>query len=82
MSRPGQRVPAYSDTGLQLLGGSPPIYSLEWDASMVDDMMPLGTTAPVNGATFLGAVSEASDWTLGWTYGIHPDNRAQPLWFE
>ncbi len=31
---------------------------------------------------FIGAVTSADDWTLGWTYGIHEDNRAQALWFE
>lgn len=30
----------------------------------------------------IGAVTRANDWTAGWTYGLHPDNRGQPLWFE
>jgi hypothetical protein len=29
-----------------------------------------------------GAVTRASDWTATWTYGLHADNRGQPLWFE
>lgn len=30
----------------------------------------------------VGAVLESSDWTEGWTYGLHEDNRGQALWFE
>ena len=33
-------------------------------------------------ATSIGAVSADSDWTAGWTYGLHADNRGQALWFE
>ena len=29
-----------------------------------------------------GAVTRASDWTAGWTYGLHSTNRGQPLYFE
>ena len=29
-----------------------------------------------------GAVTRASDWTAGWTYGLQSTNRGQPLWFE
>lgn len=30
----------------------------------------------------LGAVTRANDWTAGWSFGLHADNRGQPLWFE
>jgi hypothetical protein len=51
---------------------------------MIDNAAPVATSAPSNGAgSYLGAFADgAVDWTAGWTYGIHPDNRAQPLWFE
>jgi hypothetical protein len=29
-----------------------------------------------------GAVTRSTDWTAGWTYGLHADNRGQALWFE
>jgi hypothetical protein len=29
-----------------------------------------------------GAVARSTDWTAGWTYGLHATNRGQPLWFE
>jgi hypothetical protein len=50
------------------------------------------STAPNNGVAPIpaltgagrhrGAVLRASDWTAGWTYGLHSSNRGQPLWFE
>jgi hypothetical protein len=41
-----------------------------------------GPIAPLpNGRTY-GAVLRASDWTAGWTYGLHSTNRGQPLFFE
>jgi hypothetical protein len=49
------------------------------------------STAPHTGAAAIpalpagrsyGAVARASDWTAGWTYGLHSSNRGQPLWFE
>lgn len=30
----------------------------------------------------IGAVYGNSDWTANWTYGLHPSNRGQALWFE
>jgi hypothetical protein len=36
----------------------------------------------LNDARHYGAVLRASDWTAGWTYGLHNTNRGQPLWFE
>jgi len=44
--------------------------------------------ADATGAAFtmgtqqIGAVTAADDWTAGWTYGLHADNRGQDLWFE
>jgi hypothetical protein len=29
----------------------------------------------------LGAVTRANDWTVDWTYGLHPSSQGQPLWF-
>lgn len=73
---------AVNDAGLQLLEGSPPIYSIDYATSQVDGAIPGAGSDPTPG-TFMGALSlGADDWTAGWTYGIHPDNRAQPLYFE
>jgi hypothetical protein len=73
---------AANDAELQLLEGSPPIYSIDYATSQVDGAVPGAGSDPTPG-TFLGALSlGADDWTAGWTYGIHPDNRAQPLYFE
>lgn len=63
--------------GLEILDG---YYSLP-----VADMLVGGaaiTTAPVNGATFIGGVEASDDWTSGWTYGLEAGNRGQPLYFE
>ena len=71
---------AAADTGLQLLEGAPPIYSIDYDTMSVNDNAPAG--APQNG-DFVGALSlSATDWTQGWTYGIHEGSRGQALWFE
>jgi hypothetical protein len=73
---------AANDAGLQLLEGAPPIYSVDYATSQVDGAAP-GAGSDPDPATFLGALSlGAEDWTVGWTYGIHEDLRAQPLWFE
>jgi hypothetical protein len=65
---------------LQLLEGSPPIYSIAYATMQVDGAAPAG--APQSG-TFIGALSLGeTDWTVPWAYGIHPDNRGQDLWFE
>ena len=70
-----------ADTGLQLLEGAQPIYSISWASSFIDDAAPIATTQPSAGSV-LGAVTAADDWTSPWAYGIHPDNRGQALWFE
>ncbi len=73
---------ATADAGLQLLEGTQPIYSIDWATSFVDNAAPVATTNPTPD-TYLGALSlGATDWTAGWTYGVHPGSRAEPLWFE
>ncbi len=78
---------AAADTDLQLIEGTPPVYSIDWATSSVDGAAPLATTAPTSG-TFLGGVSATADWTQ-WAYGIYDGTdadgnprRGQPLWFE
>jgi hypothetical protein len=71
---------AANDAQLQLLEGVRPIYSIDYATSQVDGAVPAG--APQSGI-FIGGLSlSQTDWTAGWTYGLHPDNRAQALWFE
>ena len=72
---------AAADTGLQLLEGTPAVYSIPWATSLVDGAAPNAATQPTAG-DILGGVSLANDWIAGWTYGINADNRGQPLWFE
>ncbi|MCB1645400.1 MAG: hypothetical protein KDI36_08105 [Pseudomonadales bacterium] len=80
---------AASNTALVLLEGTPSIYSVDYATMVVDGAAPT-STAPVSGKSYIGALSlGASDWTAGWTYGIHPGSRARdasgndlPLWFE
>jgi hypothetical protein len=72
---------ASADVDLQLLEGTPPVFSLSWATSFVDGAVPLGTTAPSNG-DILGAAASSADWTFPWAFGISADNRGQPLWFE
>jgi hypothetical protein len=76
----GLNPTAAADTDLQLLEGTPGIYSLPFATSLVDGAAPTGS-APISG-DHLGAVTLADDWTQGWTYGIHDGSRAQALWFE
>src|SRR6056297_1566219 len=74
---------AAADPDLQLLERDTdgiPIFSIPYATMSVDGAVPAG--APQSG-DFIGAVSLGiPDWTQNWTYGIHPDNRAQALWFE
>ena len=72
---------ADADTGLQLLSAgaeSPlPIFSIDPASTMVPAATPQGDR------TYLGALSNmGTDWTKGWTYGLHDGNRAEALWFE
>jgi hypothetical protein len=70
---------ANADTGLVLLEGTPPIYSAEFSAMVVDDAAP---TVPAPASGRIGAALQSADWAQGWTYGIFDGSRAQPLWFE
>ena len=73
---------AVADTQLQLLesDGNVPIFSIDYATSVVDGAAPTGD-APAAG--FSGALSLGTfNWAAGWTFGIFPDNRSQPLWFE
>ncbi|WP_295797664.1 serine/threonine protein kinase [uncultured Microbulbifer sp.] len=71
---------AAADTGLQILEGTPSVFSIATDSMMVNDAA-VGIT-PVERA-YLGALSLGdTDWTQGWTYGLHEGSRAQALWFE
>jgi hypothetical protein len=73
---------AVSDADLQLLEGSIPIYSIDYATSQVDGSAPGAGSTPTQGS-FLGGLNLGQmDWTANWTYGIHPDKRAQALWFE
>lgn len=68
------------DTGLQVLEGTPPIFSIDYASSMVNDAAPAG--APTAG-DFIGALSESETNPFAdWTFGIFDGNRSQPLWFE
>jgi len=70
------------DTGLQLVDGPVPAFSLEHADSLVDGAAPLASTTPTSG-TYLGGVQLAgTDWTAPWAFGISPDNRGQALWIE
>jgi hypothetical protein len=75
---------ANNDPGLQLLGGAEGAESLAWNTSMIDGAAPVATSEPSGGpGSYLGALPPGGpDWTAGWTYGIHADNRGEPLWIE
>lgn len=69
-----------ADTSLQVLDGAPPIFSIDYATSVVDDVAPAG--APVSG-TYIGGLSQTvTNPFEGWTFGIFDPNRSQPLWFE
>ncbi len=74
---------ANADTGVQLLEGTPPIYSIDANTS-VPSVTPMAICGGGEAAcSFVGGVNQGDDdWTAGWTYGIHDGSRAQPLWFE
>ncbi|MEX2123580.1 MAG: hypothetical protein WD795_06775 [Woeseia sp.] len=73
---------AVSNPELQLLEGAPPIYSIAYATSQVDGAVP-GAGSDPTPALFLGALSLGeTDWTADWTFGLHADSQAQPLWFE
>ncbi len=74
---------ATADPDLQILERDTdgiPVFSIPYASALVDGAAPAGT--PQSG-DFVGAVSLGiPDWTLNWTYGIHPGSRAQALWIE
>ncbi len=71
---------AAADPDLQLLEGTPPIFSIEYATMNVDGAPPAG--APQNG-TFIGGLSlGTTDWTADWVFGLRDGNRDEPLWFE
>jgi hypothetical protein len=71
---------AAEDTQLQLLEGTPPIFSIDYATMVVDDAAPPG--APQAG-DYIGALSESdTNPFAGWTFGIFDGSRNQPLWFE
>jgi hypothetical protein len=47
--------------------------------ALVDENGTPITMTPASGQ--LGAVTRADDWTVDWTYGLHPSSQGQPLWF-
>jgi hypothetical protein len=75
---------AAAASGLQLLEGTPPVYSIIWASSQVNGTAPAATTQPTTAArAFLGALSTSeTDWTKPWAYGLDAANRAVPLWIE
>ena len=71
----GLNATATADTGLVLLEGTPPIYSVPGATSTP-------SITPTSGDV-VGALSTAgTDWTADWTYGIHEGARGAALWFE
>jgi hypothetical protein len=77
---------ATANPELQLLEGSPPIFSIPFATSMVDGAVPANNAPPAGSAptsgTYLGGVLLGNDWTSPWAYGIDPANRGEALWFE
>lgn len=70
-----------TNTDLVLLAGIPAIYTAQRDVQKINNG-DADVVAPVQRA-YLGALEEnGSDWTQGWTYGLHEGSRAKPLWFE
>lgn len=61
-----------------LLEGSPLIYAVP-QANLQVNGSPV-TVAP--SSAHIGAVVQADDWTLNWTFGLHPGVRQVPLWYE
>ena len=75
---------ADADTGLVLVTdkgeSAGPIYSLA-AASMEPTITPATITTGTTETHIGGIADDATDWTLGWTYGIHEGNRGKALWF-
>lgn len=77
-------VSATIDPDLQLLAGTPPIYSLPFAQMRVDGAAP--TKSPGAGMHLGALVQGGDDWLRPgghvWVYGVFDGDRAQPLWFE
>ena len=77
---------AAANTGLMLLGGTPPIFSLPFDMMMIGDadvtIDDPDDAAVSDDATHIGGILEMNNWAADWTYGIFDGNRAEDLWFE
>jgi len=70
---------ATADTGLILLEGTTPVFTVDFGSMVIDDAAPT-VAAP---AAQFGAVSQsATNPFAGWTYGIFDGNRGQALYFE
>jgi hypothetical protein len=54
-----------------------------YTATALTDAAGTAITHPdaANGGHF-GAVLAADDWTASWTFGLHSNNQAEPLWFD
>ena len=64
----------FANTNLNVLD------SFYTDTTLVDhNGAAITTITPASGQ--LGAVTRADDWTVDWTYGLHPGSQGQPLWF-
>ncbi|HZD54210.1 MAG TPA: hypothetical protein VE175_14265 [Woeseiaceae bacterium] len=71
---------AANDADLQLLEGTPPLYSIDFSAMQVDGAAP---TATAPAGAFIGGLSLGdTDWTQPWAYGLQADNEGEALWFE
>ncbi|HSG89563.1 MAG TPA: hypothetical protein VLA56_10155 [Pseudomonadales bacterium] len=71
---------AMADTDLQLLEGTPPLFSIDYATMQVDGAVPAG--APQAG-DFIGALSQsATNPFANWTFGIFDGSRNQPFYFE
>jgi hypothetical protein len=72
-----------NDAELQLLDAATGYESLSWDTSLIDGAAPVATSEPSAGpGAHLGALAVGDNWLDGWTYGLDPSHRGEPLWFE
>ncbi len=71
---------AAADSELVLLGGSPPVFALDYADMLVDAMALAGM--PADGAFVGGLGLGGNNWIADWTFGINEDARDAPLWFE
>ncbi|MEM6640608.1 MAG: serine/threonine protein kinase [Pseudomonadota bacterium] len=71
---------ANANAELQLLEGTPSVFSIAVAASQVDGAVPAIT--PTNG-TYIGGLSLAdTNWAADWSFGVFDGARDAPLWFE